>query len=807
MDKYDFIPLEKKWRKYWEDEGLHKTDLTRSGKKKYCLVMFSYPSGDKLHIGHWYNFGPTDTWARFKKLQGYTIFEPMGFDAFGLPAENYAVKTGVHPAKSTSSNINYIRQQLKEIGAMYDWDREVDTSHPDYYKWTQWVFLQLYKNGLAYKKKAPVNWCPSCMTVLANEQVKDGCCERCSTVVIRQDMEQWFFKITQYADELLAGLDRIEWPEKTKSMQRNWIGKSIGAEIDFLVVDDPQSTIRVFTTRADTLFGVTYVVVSPESPWVKKLTRAEYQAEVIAYQDNARKQTEIERLSTEKEKTGVFTGSYAINPINGEKIPIWIADYVLASYGTGVVMAVPAHDQRDYDFATRYQLPIRNVIKPFIGESPTGKAFTDYGVMTHSGRFDGLESQTGIREMIEFLEENKFGRGTITYRLRDWLISRQRYWGAPIPIIYCPDCGPLPVPEKDLPVILPENVDFTPRGQSPLATSLDFVTTTCPICGKPAKREVDTMDTFVCSSWYFLRYLNPSLSDRPFDTATANAWLPVDQYVGGAEHACMHLLYARFVTKVLHDLNYINFDEPFQCLVHQGTITRNGAKMSKSRGNVVNPDDYIQQYGSDTFRCYMMFMGSYEDGGDWDDSGMQGVHRFINRIWRIVHVNPYDLPGVDDSQLTRKLHQTIRKVTLDTDKFRFNTAIAAMMEYINVLYAYLDKNGSANLAAYSEPLILLIAPFAPHLAEELWQYIGKQASLFVKASWPTYSEELAAEDIVTLVIQINGKIRGKLEISMDMPEEEVKKAALQESNVLKYLEGKTPRKVICVPGKLVSIVI
>ncbi|MBP7460119.1 MAG: leucine--tRNA ligase [Candidatus Delongbacteria bacterium] len=807
MDKYDFIPLEKKWRLFWEKEKLHTTDMTCPDKKKYCLVMFSYPSGDKLHIGHWYNFGPTDSWARFKRLQGYTLFEPMGFDAFGLPAENYAVKTGVHPAKSTASNINYIRQQLKEIGAMYDWDREVDTSRPEYYRWTQWIFLQLYKHGLAYKKKAPVNWCPSCMTVLANEQVKDGCCERCTTAVVHQDLEQWFFKITDYADALLEGLNRIDWPERTKTMQRNWIGKSIGAEIEFPLVEDPQTKIRVFTTRADTLFGVTYVVLSPEHAWVEKLTRAENRPAVMDYQENARQQTEIERLSTEKGKNGVFTGSYAVNPINGETIPIWIADYVLASYGTGAVMAVPAHDQRDYEFALKYALPIRPVIRPVQGEYPQDRAFTDYGTMVNSKDFDGLDSKAGIAKMIERLEEKKCGRGTINYRLRDWLISRQRYWGAPIPIIYCPDCGTLPVPDSDLPVLLPENVDFTPRGQSPLATSPDFVTTTCPKCGKAARREVDTMDTFVCSSWYFLRYLDPSLEDRPFDSDQANAWLPVDQYVGGAEHACMHLLYARFITKVLHDLNYITFDEPFQCLVHQGTITRNGAKMSKSRGNVVNPDDYIQQYGSDTFRCYMMFMGSYEDGGDWDDSGIQGVHRFINRIWRIVHINPDDKLQVDDLQLTRKLHQTIRKVTLDTDKFRFNTAIAAMMEYLNVLYAYLDKQGPSNLTAYIEPLILLIAPFAPHMAEELWQHRGKPASLFTHAAWPTYSDDLATEDCVTMAIQVNGKVRGKLEISIDTPEESVKQAALMEPNVVKYLEGKTPRKIICIPGKLVSIVV
>ncbi len=806
MDKYNFLEIEKKWRTYWEENKLHEIDLSNYENKLYCLVMFSYPSGDKLHIGHWYNFAPTDSWARFKKLQGYNVFEPMGFDAFGLPAENYAVKTGIHPAKSTADNINYIRKQLKEMGAMYDWSKEIDTSQPEYYKWTQWVFLQMYNAGLAYKKKAPVNWCPSCMTVLANEQVKDGTCERCGSEVVREDLEQWFFKTTAYAEKLLEGLDRINWPEKTKIMQRNWIGKSYGAEIDFKVADSDE-VIKVFTTRPDTLFGVTYLVLAPEHPLVDKLTASENKEKVKEYQNFARKQSDIQRTSTEKEKTGVPLGSYVINPLTGDKVPLWISDYVLLSYGTGAVMAVPAHDQRDYEFAKKFGLDIKYVIKPKSGDYPEDAAFTEYGIMVNSGEFNGLDSKTGIKKVIEKLESLEVGKGTVNYKLRDWLISRQRYWGAPIPIVYCDKCGTVPVPVEDLPVKLPENVDFTPKGTSPLATAPDFVNTKCPKCGGPAKREVDTMDTFVCSSWYFLRYISPHLEDKPFDEDLVNKWLPVDQYVGGAEHAVMHLLYARFVTKVLHDLGYLNFDEPFTNLVHQGTITRNGAKMSKSRGNVVNPDEYVQKYGSDTFRCYMMFMGSYEDGGDWDDSGIQGVHRFLNRIWRLIIGNNYDAPPVEDITLTKKLHKTIKKVTEDIQIFHFNTAIAAIMELLNTFYSYLEKNGAVNLEKYFETLILLIAPFAPHLGEELWHRIGKKNSIFFKAKWPSYDDNLIKDDVITLVIQINGKVRGKIEINPDLNEEEIKKLALDEPNVKKYIAGKDIRKFIYIPKKLVSIVV
>ncbi len=807
MREYDFSELEPRWRRYWEEQGTYRARLEESERKLYCLVMFSYPSGDKLHIGHWYNFGPTDTWARFKRLQGYNVFEPMGFDAFGLPAENYAVKTGIHPSISTASNIGFIRQQLREMGAMYDWEYEVDTSHPDYYKWTQWIFLQLYKNGLAYKRKAPVNWCPSCMTVLANEQVKDGECERCSAIVVQKDLEQWFFKTTDYADRLLEGLERIQWPEKTKIMQRNWIGKSYGAEIDFDVAGQQHTTIRVFTTRPDTLMGVTYVVLAPEHPLVALLMTPAQRDAVLQYQESVRRMNEIERVSAEKEKTGVFLGAFAIHPISGEKVPIWIADYVLASYGTGAVMAVPAHDTRDYEFAQKFSLPIKIVIMPEQGEAPSNEAFTQYGVMRESGRFDGLSSAEGIRQVAQHLEEIGKGKAAITYRLRDWLVSRQRYWGAPIPIIYCEHCGALPVPEDQLPVRLPEDVDFRPKGQSPLATSESFLHTVCPQCGGPAQREVDTMDTFVCSSWYYLRYVNPRLADKAFDSEMVNRWLPVDQYVGGAEHACMHLLYARFFTKVLYDLKYLNFDEPFTSLVHQGTITRNGAKMSKSRGNVVNPDDYIRQYGSDTFRCYMMFMGSYEDGGDWDDSGLQGVHRFVQRVWRLAMGNDATGIVVQDDNLTRKLHQTIKKVGEDVEKFHFNTAIAALMEMVNACYAWLDKHKNGNLSEYLRPLVLLVAPFAPHLAEELWRELGGKPSLFTTACWPEYNPALLLEDMITVVVQVNGKLRGKLEVSRDIEDHEIKEMALQEPNVVKYINGKTAKKIVYVPQKLVSIVV
>ncbi|MCK4272477.1 leucine--tRNA ligase, partial [bacterium] len=622
MAGYPFRAIEKKWQNYWEEHGLNKVDLNDERRKLYCLVMFSYPSGEKLHTGHWYNYGPTDTWARYKRLCGFNVFEPMGYDAFGLPAENYAISHGVHPAISTTENISQIRKQLKAIGAMYDWDKEIDTSSPEYYRWTQWLFLQLYKKGLAERKKAPVNWCPSCKTVLANEQVVEGYCERCGESVTHKDLEQWFFKTTVYADRLLEDLARIDWPEKTKIMQRNWIGRSEGVEVIFRAAESEQK-IPVFTTRPDTLFGVTYMVLAPEHALVQELTKAEHKGEVFDYVEKARRESEIQRTSTEKEKTGVFTGVYAINPINDERIPIWIADYVLLTYGTGAVMAVPAHDQRDFEFAKKFDLPIREVIRPRgAGEGRTLKeAFVESGVMVNSADFDGLSSEEGWQGIADALEKAVIGRRCVNYKLRDWLISRQRYWGAPIPIVYCEDCGIVPVPEADLPVLLPKDVDFTPKGteESPLATNPAFVRTACPRCGAPGRREVDTMDTFVCSSWYFMRYLSPYRSESAFDPDLVKKWCPVDQYVGGAEHAVMHLFYARFFIKALRDIGLVDFDEPFIRLFNQGTMVYRGGKMSKSKGNVIAPDEYVAELGADAVRGYLMFIGPWGLGGEWSD--------------------------------------------------------------------------------------------------------------------------------------------------------------------------------------------
>ncbi|HPG37900.1 MAG TPA: leucine--tRNA ligase [bacterium] len=813
----DFAENEKKWQKRWEETQLYKVDLSNNNKKLYCLVMFLYPSGDKLHIGHWYNYGPTDTWARFKRMQGYNVFEPMGYDAFGLPAENYAIKTGKHPATSTENNINFIRGQLKAMGAMYDWDKEINTSSPEYYKWTQWLFLQLYKNKLAYRKKASVNWCPSCQTVLANEQVVEGHCERCDSEVIMKDLEQWFFKITDYAERLLEGHDRIDWPEKTITMQKNWIGKSVGALIKFQVAD-LQETIEIFTTRPDTVFGVTYMVLAPEHPLVDKLTSPENRQAINDYILQTRKAREIERLSTEREKTGVFTGSYCINPLNNEKVPVWIADYVLYTYGTGAVMAVPAHDERDFQFAHKYNLPIREVI------SKTGKpsnveleaAYVTPGIMVNSGQFNGTESVAGKQAIIDWLVQHNMGNAKITYKLRDWLISRQRYWGAPIPIIYCPTCGEVPVPEKDLPVQLPEKVDFTGRGKSPLVTNPDFVNTKCPKCGKPATREVDTMDTFVCSSWYFLRYPNPHLQDKAFNSQLANAWLPVDQYVGGAEHAVMHLLYARFFTKALYDFGLINFDEPFQRLVHQGTITSNGAKMSKSRGNVVNPDKFVNEYGADTFRMYMMFMGAYEDGGDWSDEGIVGIHRFVKRVIRLFEQTLENKPlvdGYDDAVMPviRQMHYAVKYATQDLERFHFNTAISRIMEFVNQIYLYIqdtppEKQSKSLLNQVLYTLVRLMAPFTPHIAEELWEQLGKPYSIF-NAAWPDYDENMLTLDTINLGVQINGKIRAQITAPANANDEEMIKIALNDEKARPHLENKTIVKQFIIQKKLVVFVV
>ncbi len=819
--KYPFQETEKKWQKFWDENKIHKTDLTDLEKKLYCLVMFIYPSGAKMHIGHWYNYGPTDSWARFKKLKGFNVFEPMGYDAFGLPAENYAIKTGVHPKDSTLKNISDIRDMMKQMGGMYDWDAELMTCVPEYYKWNQWLFLQLYKKGLAYRKNAPVNWCPSCQTVLANEQVlNDGNCERCGTTVIQKNLTQWFFKITDYADELLAGLDKIDWPEKTKIMQTNWIGKSSGTEVEF-AIEGYDEKITVFTTRPDTLFGVTYVVIAPEKEIVQKITKPDFKKGVDDYIESVKSLSEIERTSTVKEKTGVPTGAFAINPVNGERVPVWIADYALATYGTGCVMAVPGHDERDFAFATKFNLPIKKVIlqSGTKEDDPLKEAYTEIGTMINSGIYNGTQSDEGIEKITAELESKGLGRKKINYRLRDWLISRQRYWGTPIPIIYCDKCGEVPVPENELPVVLPYDVDFKPDGGSPLAGNKEFVNVNCPKCGGHAHRDVDTMDTFVDSSWYYLRYMNPSFTGGMFDSALGDKWTPVDMYVGGAEHAVMHLLYARFIHKFLRDIKLVNSDEPFKKLIHQGTITNQGAKMSKSRGNVVDPNIFLENYGADVFRMYLMFMGPYELGGDWSDKGIVGVDRFVQRVYSMFESNAnlakefqakerYEIADLNETEKSvyRKVNQSIQKVEAELDNFRFNTVVAALMELSNELKNLNDCR--KDLAVYIlERLALMIAPMAPHLGEECWHLLGKEKSLFQNPAWFEVDEKALSVDSVTIVVQINGKVRSKLELAANSTEADVKKAVYEDEKVKLYTDGKSVVKEIYVPNKIYTIVI
>ena len=793
---YNFKDIEEKWQNKWEEAGIYKFKDDPSKEKLYCLEMFSYPSGAKLHLGHWYNFGVADTWARYKKMQGYNVFEPMGFDAFGLPAENYAIKTGIHPRISTEKNIDTMEHQLRKMGAMFDWTHEIVTCREEYYKWTQWMFLQLYKHDLAYKKEAPVNWCDKCKTVLANEQVISGECERCGTTVIRKNMSQWFFRITKYAEELLQDLDKLDWPEKTKILQTNWIGKSVGAYVDFKV-DSTDEKFTVFTTRCDTLFGATYCVLSPEHELVDKITTPDKKEEVEKYKLEAAKQSEIERTSTTKEKTGVFIGAYAINPVNDKKIPIYISDYVLSSYGTGAIMAVPAHDTRDYEFAKKFNIDIIPVLE---GGDISKEAFTEDGVHINSGFLDGLNKEDAIKKMGEYLKENNLGEPTITYKLRDWLVSRQRYWGAPIPVVYCDDCGIVPVPEKDLPVVLPDDVEFTPDGESPLKKCESFVKCTCPKCGKDAKREVDTLDTFVCSSWYYLRYPDNANSNEPFNKELINKMLPVDKYIGGIEHACMHLLYARFFTKALRDMGYLNFDEPFTSLVHQGLILGpDGEKMSKSKGNTVSPDEYVDEYGADVLRGYLMFGFNYVEGGPWSDDGIKSIDKFYQRVGRTV--DQIEESDTKYPEIDKVLNNTIKCITEDIERFQFNTCIARIMEYVNAL-SKLDKIPRY----YIEQLLLVLAPFAPHISEELWNKIGNEFSIH-NQKYPEINTDIKEDDEIEVVVQINGKVRGKVTITSEMSEEDVKNAAKEIDNVKRYLEGSTIVKEIYIPKKLVSIVI
>ena len=815
--KYPFKEIEPKWQKFWADKKVYKTDLKDLKKKLYTLVMFIYPSAAKMHIGHWYNYGPTDSWARFKKLKGFNVFEPMGYDAFGLPAENYAIKTGVHPQDSTLKNIADIRAMLKLMGGMYDWDSELMTCVPEYYKWNQWLFLQLYKKGLAYRKNAPVNWCPSCQTVLANEQVlSDGSCERCGTTVIQKNLTQWFFKITAYADELLNCLDKIDWPEKTKTMQVNWIGKSFGAEVDFKV-DGSNDIIKIFTTRPDTLFGATYMVLAPEHQLVSKITTKENKQKVEEYINSIKSMSEIDRTSTVKEKTGVFTGAYAINPVNDKKIPIWIADYVLVTYGTGAIMAVPGQDERDWEFAEKFDLPIIRTVQP--AEGFTGKAFIEDGPAINSSFLDGLYVNEAKEKIINWLEEKGIGKRTVNFRLRDWLISRQRYWGTPIPIIYCDKCGEVPVPEDQLPVKLPYNVNFKPDGGSPLASSNEFVNTKCPKCGGDAKSDVDTMDTFVDSSWYYLRYMNPKYDKGMFDVELANVWTPVDTYVGGAEHAVMHLLYARFIHKFLRDIKLVNSDEPFQRLIHQGTITNQGTKMSKSRGNVVDPNTFLENYGADVFRMYLMFMGPYELGGDWSDKGIVGIERFVQRVYSLFEAHKgiakdnsaktkYEISELSEAEKSvyRKVNQALHKTDVEIDNFRFNTALAMLMELSNEL-KNIDECRK-DLQTYSlERFAIMIAPLAPHLGEECWNLLGREKSIFENPVLFEVDEKALSVDTVTVVVQINGKVRSKIDLPANIPESEVKKNVYADARVKLYTDGKEIVKEIYVPNKIFTIVV
>ncbi|MGQ9497343.1 MAG: leucine--tRNA ligase [Desulfotomaculales bacterium] len=822
-DRYRFQEIEPKWRQQWEAADLYATPDFSDRPKYYCLVMFPYPSG-KLHMGHVRNYAIGDVVARYKRMRGYDVLHPMGWDAFGLPAENAAIQHGIHPADWTRDNINAMREQLKQLGVSYDWRREVATCHPGYYRWTQWLFLKFFEHGLAYKKKAPVNWCPSCATVLANEQVVGGGCERCKTPVERRELEQWFLRITAYTERLLEDLKKLGgWPDKVKIMQENWIGKSKGAEIDFPLVGR-EGAVRVFTTRPDTLYGVTYMVLAPEHPLVEELTSPERRREVGEFVARAKNLGELARTAGEAEKEGIFTGAHCINPLTGEEVPILVANYVLMEYGTGCVMGVPAHDQRDFEFARKYGLPIRVVIQPegeTLDPATMQRAYENEGRLVNSGPFNGLPNVEAMNAITQYLQEQGFGGPRVNYRLRDWLISRQRYWGAPIPIVYCDACGTVPVPEDELPVLLPYDVAFKPTGESPLTGCPEFVNTTCPRCGGPARRETDTMDTFICSSWYYYRYTSPREETAPWRQDVVDRWLPVDQYIGGVEHAILHLLYSRFFTKFLRDTGLVRCEEPFTNLLTQGMVLKDGAKMSKSKGNVVSPEDIMARYGADTGRLFILFAAPPERDLEWSDQGVEGCYRFLQRVWRLVNAvadevkdapaAPAKAAGVN-LEMRRLVHRTVYRVTRDIEeRFGFNTAISAIMELVNGMYQFVDRvpvvdRDPAVTRETVEKLLLLLAPFAPFIAEELWERTGHADSIH-KQAWPAYEETLLEEEQVTIVVQINGRVRDRMVVPADLSPEDMQQVVLGQPRVQKLIAGKKIVKIVPVPKKLVNIVV
>lgn len=818
-ERYDFHSIEEKWQKFWEENEVFKTTEDPDKEKYYVLEMFPYPSGN-LHMGHVRNYSIGDVVARYMNMKGHNVIHPMGWDSFGLPAENAAIKNNVRPDLWTEANIAEMRDQLRSLGLSYDWDREVMTCREDYYKWTQWFFIQFFKKGLAYKKQNAVNWCPSCQTVLANEQVVDGVCERCKTPVGKKELSQWYLKITDYAQRLLDDLDKLEgWPDKVKTMQRNWIGRSVGAEMQF-EIEGFDKKLDIFTTRPDTIYGVTCMVLAPEHPYVKELVTPECQDEVDKFMEKLQYLNDIDRNSTTLEKEGCFIGRYAVNPFNGSRIPVYIANYVLMDYGTGAIMVVPAHDTRDFAFATKYGLDIIPVVdpgNPDIDLNNLEDAFVAEGTMINSGKFDGLNNKEAIEKITEYAEEMGIGKKSINFRLRDWLISRQRYWGAPIPMIYCEDCGWVPEKEENLPILLPKDVEFTGKGQSPLTTSKEFGDTVCPVCGKPAKREMDTMDTFVDSSWYFLRYTDAKNAEAAFDSEKGNYWMNVDQYIGGVEHAILHLLYARFFTKVVHDLGLIDADEPFENLLTQGMVLLDGSKMSKSKGNTVSPVEIIEKYGSDTARLFILFAAPPDRDLEWSESGVEGSYRFLNRVWRMVTdiienagAEAGEKNDAEAGKLDFQLNKTIKRVTdsLSKGHFGFNTAISSIMELVNEMYRYKEtENPDYQLMEdCANKLVLIMSPFVPHIAEELWQRLGHEGSVYFE-KWPEYDEAALVLDTVEIVIQINGKVKERMNVASDLSREALAEHVMEQDVTKALIDGKTVRKVIAVPGKLVNIVI